>query len=148
MDNEVDIWSGSHRDVHPVASGHDELANLYEVEAANLKAWDDKAAHGGVDFLPWWLNQVYWLDKINGSRTLDVFDIHAYPDADTTGMTDRDAATGLCKQSGPYRENSNLQAMLMYPRAFPGGPRRTEMESPISIPARIAARFIQFPNLQ
>ncbi len=112
MDNEVDIWSGSHRDVHPIASGYDELANLYESEAANLKTWDpaavrfgpvsccwwfywnvgpsgdDKAAHGGVDFLPWWLNQVYWLDKINGSRTLDVFDIHAYPDADTTGMTD------------------------------------------------------------
>lgn len=111
MDNEVDIWSGTHRDVHPLASGYDELANDFETEAGNLKTWDpaavrfgpvsccwwfywnvgpsgdDKAAHGGVDFLPWWLNQINWLDQINGSRTLDVFDIHAYPDANTSGLT-------------------------------------------------------------
>lgn len=110
MDNEMDIWGGSHRDVHPQPAGYDELANIYEKEAANLKQWDpaavrfgpvtccwwfywngangnDKSAHGGVDFLPWWLNQVYWLDKIHGARTLDVFDIHAYPDANTSGLT-------------------------------------------------------------
>ena len=111
MDNEPDIWSGSHRDVHPTASGYDELANTYEAEASALKTWDpaavrfgpvsccwwfywnigpagdDKTAHGGVDFLPWFLNQTYWHDQINGSRTLDVFDIHAYPDANTSGLT-------------------------------------------------------------
>jgi len=111
MDNEVDIWSGSHRDVHPTSSGYDELANVYESEASALKTWDpaavrfgpvsccwwfywnvgstgdDKAAHGGVDFLPWWMNQIYWLDQINGSRTLDVLDIHAYPDANTSGLS-------------------------------------------------------------
>jgi hypothetical protein len=111
MDNEVDIWNGTHRDVHPVASGYDELANLYEAEAASLKTWDtsavrfgpvlccwwyywnvgpsgdNKAAHGGVDFLPWWLNQINWLDQINGARTLDVFDVHAYPDASTSSLT-------------------------------------------------------------
>jgi len=40
-----------------------------------------------VDFLPWWLNQVAWTDAVNGARTLDVFDIHAYPDADTGGLS-------------------------------------------------------------
>ncbi len=110
MGNEPDIWNGTHRDVHPAPSGYDELANDFETEARNVKSWDpaavrfgpvsccwwyywnganssDKANHGGVDFLPWWLNQVYWLDQINGSRTLDVFDVHAYPDANTTGLT-------------------------------------------------------------
>ena len=110
MDNEVDIWGGTHRDVHPAPSGYDELANVYRTEAANLKGWDpaavrfgpvtccwwyywngangaDKGDHGGVDYLPWWLNQVNWLDKINGARTLDVFDIHAYADANTSGLT-------------------------------------------------------------
>jgi len=125
MDNEVDIWSGTHRDVHPVASGYDELANLFESEARNLKTWDpgavrfgpvsccwwyywnvgpsgdDKAAHGGVDFLPWWLNQIYWLDQINGSRTLDVFDIHAYPDANTSGLT---TAQLQALSAGIYRD--------------------------------------------
>ncbi len=111
MDNETDIWGGTHRDVHPTAAGYDELASTYQSEAAGVKAWDpaavrfgpvsccwwfywnvgpagdDKTAHAGIDFLPWWLNQVNWLDQVHGARTLDVFDIHAYPDANTSGLT-------------------------------------------------------------
>jgi hypothetical protein len=111
MDNEIDIWGSTHRDVHPNPSGYDELSATYLAEAQALKGWDpkairfgpvsccwwfywngennnDKAAHAGVDFLPWWLNQVYWQDKINKTRSVDVFDIHAYPDGpDTSGWT-------------------------------------------------------------
>jgi len=109
MDNEIDIWGSTHFDIHPSPSGYDELANTYLTEAAKLKTWDpqavrfgpvsccwwfywngengnDKNAHGGVDFLPWWLNQVYWQDQISGARSLDIFDIHAYPDADTGNL--------------------------------------------------------------
>jgi len=110
MDNEIEIWGSTHFDIHPTPSGYDELANVYLTEAPKLKTWDpqavrfgpvtccwwfywngannnDKAAHGGVDFVPWWLNQVYWQDQIAGARSLDVFDLHAYPDADTSGLT-------------------------------------------------------------
>jgi hypothetical protein len=109
-------------DVHPAPAGYDELANLYEKEATNLKTWDpsavrfgpvfccwwfywngsngaDKGNHGGVDFLPWWLNQIKWMDQINGARTLDVFDIHAYADCGpTSGFTNAQlkAATVAC----------------------------------------------------
>jgi len=49
---------------------------------------NDKGAHAGNDFLPWWLNEVYWQDKVEGTRSLDVFDIHAYPDTpDTSSYT-------------------------------------------------------------
>jgi Glycoside hydrolase family 44 len=110
MDNEIEIWGSTHFDIHPSPSGYDELASVYRTEAANLKTWDppavrfgpitccwwyywngangnDKNAHGGVDFVPWWLNQTYWQDQIAGTRTLDIFDLHAYPDADTSGLT-------------------------------------------------------------
>jgi hypothetical protein len=111
MDNEIDIWGSTHRDVHPNPSGYDELSSTYLAEARALKGWDpkairfgpvsccwwfywngannnDKAAHAGVDFVPWWLNQVYWQDKIAKKRSLEVFDIHAYPDSpDTSGWT-------------------------------------------------------------
>ena len=111
MDNEIDIWGGTHRDVHPNPTTFEELRNVFLAEASALKGWDpaavrlgpvsccwyfywrsatgasDTASHGGVDFLPWWLNEVAWSDAVNGSRTLDLFDIHAYPDADTNGLT-------------------------------------------------------------
>ncbi len=124
MDNEPDIWNGTHRDVHPAPAGYDELANLFERESSNLKQWDpaavrfgpvfccwwfywngangaDKPNHAGIDFLPWWLNQVYWMDRINGARTLDVFDVHAYADCGSTnGFTNAQlrAATAACAQ--------------------------------------------------
>jgi hypothetical protein len=111
MDNEIDIWGSTHRDVHPNPSAYNELSATYLAEATALKGWDpkairfgpvsccwwfywnganyaDKAAHAGDDFLPWWLNEVYWHDKVNNTRTLDVFDIHAYPDGpDTSGWS-------------------------------------------------------------
>jgi hypothetical protein len=111
MDNEIDIWGGTHVDIHPNQSGYNELRDTYLTEARNLKGWDpaavrlgpvsccwyfywnlnsstdNKSAHAGIDFLPWWLNDVYWNDQIAGTRSLESFDIHAYPDADTGGLT-------------------------------------------------------------
>ena len=107
MDNEVDIWGSTHFDIHPSPSGYNELRDTYLAEARALKSWDpaairlgpvsccwwfywngqnnnDKSAHAGIDFLPWWLNEVYWQDQIAGTRSLDVFDIHAYPDTPST----------------------------------------------------------------
>ncbi len=109
MDNEIEIWGGTHRDVHPQPTAYNEMRDKFIAEARALKTWDpaairlgpitccwwfywngadnnDKAAHAGNDFLPWWLNEVYWQDKIAGTRSVDLFDIHAYPDTpDTSG---------------------------------------------------------------
>ena len=112
MDNEVDIWGGTHVDIHPNESGYNELRDTYLTEARNLKGWDpaairlgpvsccwyfywnlnsstdNKSSHANIDFLPWWLNDVYWNDQIAGTRSLESFDIHAYPDGpDTSNFT-------------------------------------------------------------
>ena len=108
MDNEVDIWSGTHRDVHPTGSGYNELRDTFLTESRAVKTWDplavrfgpvsccwyfywnlpnssdNKSSHAGIDFLPWWLNELYWQDQIAGTRSLDAFDIHAYPDGPDT----------------------------------------------------------------
>jgi hypothetical protein len=107
MDNEIDIWGGTHRDVHPAPAAYNEMRDTFVSEARALKGWDpkairlgpvsccwwfywngangnDKGAHAGVDLLPWWLNEVYWEDKISGKRSVDVFDVHAYPDSPDT----------------------------------------------------------------
>lgn len=107
MDNEIDIWGSTHRDVHPSSTAYNEMRDTFVAEARNLKGWDskairlgpvsccwwfywngangsDKGVHAGVDLLPWWLNEVYWEDKIAGVRSVDVLDVHAYPDGPDT----------------------------------------------------------------
>jgi hypothetical protein len=111
MDNEIEIWGSTHRDVHPAPTAYNEMRDTFLSEARALKGWDpkairlgpvtccwwfywngannnDKGAHAGVDFIPWWLNEVYWQDKVAGTRSVDVFDLHAYPDSpDTSTFT-------------------------------------------------------------
>jgi hypothetical protein len=111
MDNEIDIWGGTHIDIHPTQSGYNELRDTYLTQARNLKGWDplavrfgpvsccwffywnlshpsdNKGAHANIDFLPWWLNDVYWNDQIAGTRSLDAFDIHAYTDESGSGLS-------------------------------------------------------------
>jgi hypothetical protein len=41
----------------------------------------DRQAHGDMPFLPWWLDQVRKYDESLGRRTLDVLDVHFYPQA-------------------------------------------------------------------
>jgi len=111
MDNEIEIWGSTHRDVHPAPTAYNEMRDTFLTESRALKGWDpkairlgpvtccwwfywngannnDKGAHAGVDFIPWWLNEVYWQDRIAGTRSVDVFDLHAYPDSpDTSTFT-------------------------------------------------------------
>jgi len=103
MDNEMDIWGSTHRDVHPNPTTYDELRDVYITEARAIRNWDsnavrfgpvsccwwfywnsaagggDKTAHASIDFLPWWFNEVAFEDKRDAVRSLDVFDFHAYP---------------------------------------------------------------------
>jgi hypothetical protein len=112
MDNEMDIWSETHRDVHPDPVNYHELRGTFLKEAKVMKAWDpnailfgpvsccwwfywnsaagnsDKATYAGIDLLPWWLNEVAVSDRVDNFRSLDVFDIHAYTDSpDTSAYT-------------------------------------------------------------
>lgn len=126
LDNEPEIWDGSHRDVHPVHPGYTELTQMFLSGATNLKTWDpsavtfgpvvccwnyywtagpsgdDKNAHAGVDYLPYWLNRVAWEDQISGKRSLDVLDVHAYvgSNVDTTGFTNAELRANAVT---PYR---------------------------------------------
>jgi fibronectin type 3 domain-containing protein len=109
MDNEIDIWGGTHVDVHPNPTTYPELRDIYLTEAAKLKSWDpqavrmgwvsccwyyywnsaagDKGTRANIDFMPWWLNEVAWQDEINGARTLDILDLHAYPETSIPSLT-------------------------------------------------------------
>lgn len=111
IDNEPDLWDGTHTDVHPAQMGYNSMVSNFldyataikevdpsaQVSGPVLSGWTgfyysavdrgtdnfrtsaDRNAHGGTPFLPWWLAQVRKHDEQAGKRSLDVLDVHWYP---------------------------------------------------------------------
>jgi PKD repeat protein len=67
-------WSGY------VLSGYDQQYGPTHNWAA-----PDRAAHGGMDYLPWLLDQLHQNPVAGGQRALDVFSVHYYPQAGEFG---------------------------------------------------------------
>ncbi|KAJ7829881.1 glycoside hydrolase family 44-domain-containing protein [Mycena olivaceomarginata] len=108
IDNEIEIASNTHQDMHPVPMGYDEeLSRMVsyalaakeaipgvKVAAPSTCSWwfywtsdigyTDNAAHDNIDFIPWFLTQMAAAEKKNGQRLLDYLDIHYYYQADTS----------------------------------------------------------------
>jgi hypothetical protein len=108
MDNEPSIWQETHRDVHPVGAKMAEVEADIASYGAMIKAADpnalilgpeewgwlgyfysgfdaqnpshpDQAAHGGMYYLPWVLQQLQAAAVLSGQRTLDYFTLHFFP---------------------------------------------------------------------
>jgi hypothetical protein len=111
LDNEPMLWNSTHRDVHPVATTYDEMKTRTYAYAAAVKAADptaktlgpvvwgwcayfysaadgcspgaDRAAHGNLDFIPWYLQQMQaYQTGHSNTRILDYLDVHMYPQGD------------------------------------------------------------------
>jgi hypothetical protein len=122
MDNEPELWSSTHRDVHPKPLTYQGLYNEFETYATVVKHHDpsamvtgpvpwgwsayfdsaydyahnttsDRQAHGGLPIIPWFLKQVRAHDRVAGQRTLDVLDIHFYPQGNNVFGGGTDPAT-------------------------------------------------------
>jgi hypothetical protein len=125
MDNEPDLWSFTHRDVHPAQMGTDDVVRNYleyataikdvdpsaQLVGPNISGWTgyfysaldkgndnfstaaDRKAHGGKPFLVSFLESVRAFDVKNKRRTLDVLDVHYYPQAQGIYSDARDPAT-------------------------------------------------------
>src|SRR5205085_2597390 len=62
-------WSGY------LFSGFDQQAGA----ANGWSSFPDRDAHGGMDYLPWFLDQMHKNEQSTGKRLLDVFSVHYYP---------------------------------------------------------------------
>lgn len=108
IDNEIEIASSTHYDMHPNPISFDEelsrvitfataakeaLPNV-KVAAPSTCSWwfywtsavglTDNAAHYNMDFLPWFLQQMKAKETAIGKRLLDYLDIHYYFQPDTS----------------------------------------------------------------
>ncbi|PPQ99990.1 hypothetical protein CVT26_009272 [Gymnopilus dilepis] len=108
IDNEIEIASNTHQDMHPVPMSYDEeLARVVNFSIAAKEAlpdvlvvapstcswwyywtsqvgYTDNAAHNNTDFLPWFLAQMSKQHTARGQRLLDYLDIHYYFQPDTS----------------------------------------------------------------
>jgi hypothetical protein len=128
LDNEPGLWHETHRDVHPVPLTYDESYNNGRDYAEAIKAVDpnaivlgpvqdgwtryfyasyqtdaqanaDRNAHGGVDFVPWYLQQMKtYEDAHPGHRLLDYLDLHFYPQTDGVTLSTAGNATNQAKR--------------------------------------------------
>ena len=120
LDNEPSLWDSTHRDVHPDPLTFAELTTRAIAYAKAIKAADpsakvvgpsdwgwcaylyspadpghcsvgsDRTAHGGVAMAAWYLAQLKAYQDAHGTRLLDVFDEHYYPQS---GVALRDAGS-------------------------------------------------------
>jgi hypothetical protein len=100
MDNEPELWGYTHYDVHPSCTTFEEVLDTYVIYARAIRAVDPDAellgpvtccwfdymdpkvepADGSdTDFVTWFLQHVRAADEEFGQRTLDVLDVHYYP---------------------------------------------------------------------
>ena len=122
MDNEESIWFSTHQDIHPVGPTMQEILNDFITYASMTKSndpnalvcgfeewgwngylysgydqqnpgYNDRAANGGWDYMPWLLNQVYQHDQSTGTRLLDYFTLHCYPQEGNVSGSDTSPGT-------------------------------------------------------
>jgi len=116
LDNEPDLWNSTHRDVHPDPLGQTELWSKSEATARAVKTADptadvvgpsdwgwcayyysamdscgsstaDRDAHGGLPLGQWYLEQFAHAQQSSGTRLLDYFDEHFYPQASGVALS-------------------------------------------------------------
>lgn len=104
MDNEPELWGYTHYDVHPECTTYQEILDKFLEYATAVRevapeaqitgpvtcCWEyywhspagsrDEALHDDRPFLAWFLDQVRAHDEETGTRTLDVLDVHYYPE--------------------------------------------------------------------
>jgi hypothetical protein len=51
----------------------------------NQSQYPDRGTNGGMDYMPWMLNQIYQHDLTNHQRLLDYFTVHYYPQSGESG---------------------------------------------------------------
>jgi hypothetical protein len=125
LDNEPDLWSSTHAEVHPMAVTYAELWDRNQKYAAALKrVWPEAPVLGfvsygyagyttlqsapdamGRDFIEWYLDQAKAAEASAGERLIDYLDLHWYPEAQGGGQriinATNDAAVVSAREQAP-----------------------------------------------
>jgi Glycoside hydrolase family 44/PA14 domain/Fibronectin type III domain len=119
MGNEPALWNSTHRDIHPAGETNTELLNDiinyasmvksldpgaqilgpeewgwtgYFIDGADAATQNWGATYGGLNVQQWLLQQLHQYDTANGTRLLDYFTLHFYPQG---GQFSDDVSTNM-----------------------------------------------------
>ena len=139
MDNEPELWGVTHYDVHPQCTTYEEILDRYLTYAAALRDVAPEAQFMGPamccwysfwgsapgpetgayeEFLPWFLRNVREHDEVFGQRTLDVLDVHYYPQSNVYNQeTDPETAARRLRSTRAlwdpaYRDESWIRSSI------------------------------------
>ncbi len=132
LDNEVMLWNSTHRDLHPNPTTYDETwgkalaygtaikqqdpaakvlgpvtwgyCDLFGSAADNCMDGSDRAAHGGLAFVAWYLQQVCAHPLPGGARVVDYLDLHYYPQGQSVSMSDDDSTAIAARRLRALKE--------------------------------------------
>ena len=132
LDNEVMLWNSTHRDVHPAPTTYDETwskaasygtaikqqdpgakvtgpvtwgyCDLFGSGADNCLLGSDRSNHGGLPFVAWYLQQVCAHPLAGGARTVDVLDLHYYPQGTNVALNDDDSPATATRRLASLKE--------------------------------------------
>lgn len=117
LDNEPDLWSSTHSEIHPAAVTYAELVDRSVRYATGIKAvLPDGLVFGpvnygwagfvslqsapdamGRDFLAFWLDAMHAAETTAGHRLVDALDLHWYSEAQGGGARIVDEGTGAAE---------------------------------------------------
>ncbi|MGD0808929.1 MAG: glycoside hydrolase family 44 protein [Acidimicrobiales bacterium] len=125
LDNEPDLWSSTHSEIHPGPTTYTELLSKDLAYAAAIKKVDPEAPVTGPvsygwegyetlqnapgsakygNFLDWWMRHVRAADTAAGTTLINDLDLHWYPEA--TGGGQRVTGTGISPAEAAAREQA------------------------------------------
>jgi len=129
LDNEPDLWSDTHPEVHPTSVGYDELCQRSITYATAIKAVKPDAKVTGFvsygyngyvslqnapdrsgkgEFIDYYLTKIAEAERSAGKRLIDYLDLHWYPEA--TGDGHRIIDTGIT--------DGEVEARVQAPRSL------------------------------
>jgi Glycoside hydrolase family 44 len=117
MDNEPDLWSSTHSEIHPAAVTYAEVVQKNTAFATGVKSvapnalvfgpvdygWEGYVTlqnapdAAGRDWLSFYLDSMKAAEQTAGKRLLDVLDVHWYPEATGGGNRITDDGTGAAE---------------------------------------------------
>ncbi len=160
LDNEPDLWSSTHAEVHPMGVTYAELAqrdvtyataiksvvpNAYVIGPVNygwegyvtLQNASDSQADG--DFLSWWLDQMKAADAKAGKRLVDGMDLHWYPEATGGGTRIIDDGTGAAEVAAREQAPRSLWDMTYNETSW----IQQSLNGPINLIPRMTQKITQ-----